>query len=233
MSAAARIIISADDLSLEQCLELARKVGDRVHAIKVHSAYDQYGPSIVRRLRDAGARRVWVDAKLHDIPHAVKLRAKAIAESGADILTVHASGEIDMMMAAVEAGPSEIYAITVLTSLDEERAHLLYGHPTKASALYLARLAKLAGVHGVVCSPKEVGILAKRPELIGLKRVTPGTRSPGKEAHDQARVETPAKAVESGSTDLVIGRQLTEARDPVEALEQIELEIAANVTVSN
>lgn len=217
--------MAADELSLDQCLELASQVGDRVHAIKVHNMFDKQGPGVVQRLRDAGARRVWVDAKLHDIPNTVKLRAKAIAESGADILTVHASGEIEMMMAAVEAGPAEIYAITVLTSLGEEQAHLLFGQPSVAGALYRARLAKLAGVHGVVCSPKEVGILSKRPELQGLKFITPGVRSPGKAADDQKRVDTPAGAIASGSTYLVIGRQITQASNPMEALHQIEKEI--------
>lgn len=226
MSTASRIILAADELTLDQCLDLASKVGDRVHAIKIHNAFDQQGPGVVQRLRDAGARRVWVDAKLHDIPNTVKHRAKAIAESGADILTVHASGEIEMMKAAVESGPAEIYAITVLTSLSEEQAHLLHGQPSKAGALYLARLAKLAGVHGVVCSPKEVGILAKSPELQGLKFITPGVRSSGKATDDQKRVDTPAGAITSGSTHLVIGRQITQAVDPVGALRQIEEEIS-------
>ena len=226
MSTASRIILAADELTLDQCLDLASDVGNLVHAIKIHNAFDKQGPGVVERLRDAGARRVWVDAKLHDIPNTVKLRAKAIAESGADILTVHASGEIEMMMAAVESGPAEIYAITVLTSLGEEQAHLLHGQPSKAAALYLARLAKLAGVHGVVCSPKEVGILSKRPELQGLKFITPGVRSSGKATDDQKRVDTPAGAIASGSTYLVIGRQVTQAADPLEALHQIEEEIS-------
>lgn len=227
METLSRIIIAADELTLEQSLDLAARVGDRVHAIKIHNVFDQQGPKAVQRLRDAGARRVWVDAKLHDIPNTAKLRAKAIAESGADILTVHASGEIEMMMAAVEAGPPEIYAITVLTSLGEEQTHLLHGQPSKAEVLYLARLAKLAGVHGVVCSPKEVGILAKRPELKGLKFITPGVRSVGKTTDDQKRVDTPAGAIASGSTYLVVGRQITQATDPEEALRQIEEELAS------
>lgn len=225
-----RIILAADELNLDQCLELVSKVGDRIHAIKIHNMFDQEGPGVVRRLRDAGARRVWVDAKLHDIPNTVKLRAKAIAKSGADILSVQASGEIEMMMAAIEAGPAEIYAITVLTSLSEEQAHLLFGQPSKAGALYFARLAKLAGVHGVVCSPKEVGILAKRPELQGLKFITPGIRFSGNAVDDQKRVDTPARAIASGSTHLVIGRQITQASNPVEALHQIEEEISPTAT---
>lgn len=223
-----RIILAADELDLKKCLELASKVGDKVYAIKIHNVFDQHGPGVVQRLRDAGARRVWVDAKLHDIPNTVKLREKAISESGADILTVHAAGEIEMMMAAVEAGPSEIYAVTVLTSLGEEQVNLLYGQSSKATVLYLARLAKLSGVHGIVCSPQEVGILAKRPELRGLKFVTPGVRSVGKSTDDQKRVDTPAGAIASGSTHLVVGRQVTQAADQVDALRRIEEEISQN-----
>ncbi len=230
MSEMRHIIIAADELTLEQCLDLASQIGDRVYAIKIHNMFDEHGPGVVERLRDAGARRVWVDAKLYDIPNTVRLRARAIAKSGADILTVHASGEIEMMMAAVEEGPAEIYAITILTSLNEEQAHLLHGQPSKAGALYLARLARLAGVHGVVCSPKEVGVLATRPELLGLRFVTPGVRSSGTGADDQKRVDTPAGAIISGSTHLVIGRQITKASDPVEALRLIEEEISLVAT---
>lgn len=226
-----RIVLAADELSLGQCLDLASKIGDRLYAIKIHNLYDAYGPDVVMQIKNAGAHRVWVDAKLHDIPNTVALRAESINDSGADILTVHASGEIEMMIAAVESGPVEIYAITVLTSLGEEQAHLLHGHQSKAGVLYLARLARLAGVHGVVCSPKEVGILAKRPELEGLKLITPGVRSAGKATGDQKRVDTPAEAIASGSTHLVVGRQITQAADPVEALYRIEEEISSNAAV--
>ena len=221
-----RIILAADELSLEQCLYLAAKIGNRVYAIKIHNLFDRHGRGVVRQLKKAGARRVWVDFKLHDIPNTVRLRAKVIAESGADILSVHASGEVEMMLAAVEAGPAEIYAVTVLTSLGEERAHLLNGHPSKAGALYLARLAKLAGVQGVVCSPKEVEILAKRSELQGLKFITPGIRSVGQAIDDQKRVDTPSSALASGATHLVIGRQIIQSINPVEALYKIEEEIS-------
>lgn len=226
-----RIIVAADNLTLEECINLTAKIGARVHAIKVHEVVDRHGPIAITRILEAGAKRVFDDAKLHDIPNTVKLRAKAIAESGASILTVHASGEIDMMMEAVtgtrSVGNAEIFAITVLTSLDEEQAHLTYGQPSKAAVLYLARLAKLAGVHGVVCSPKEVGILAKRPELKGLKFIVPGIRSAGKDADDQRRFDTPGATVKAGATYLVIGRQLTQATDQVAALEEIEAEIQA------
>ncbi|MCR4274679.1 MAG: orotidine-5'-phosphate decarboxylase [Candidatus Campbellbacteria bacterium] len=225
MSVSEKVIVATDELPLGACLDLARAIGQQVYAFKVHNLYDM-DPSIVTQLHKAGARRVWVDAKLHDIPNTVRLRAQAFADAGADIITVHASGGIEMMMAALQSGIPEIFAITVLTSLSEEETHLLHGQPSKAAVLYLARMAKLAGMQGVVCSPKEVGILSKRPELKGLTLVTPGVRSVGKDAGDQQRVDTPLAALNAGASYLVVGRQLTKAPDPVAALAQLEEEIA-------
>jgi orotidine-5'-phosphate decarboxylase len=222
-----RIILAADELNLDQGLGLVRSVGHKVYAVKIHNLWDVRGPTVVRQLLDAGAERVWVDLKLHDIPNTIRLRAKAVADAGANILTVHADGEIDMMMAAVNAFPGEIYAITVLTSLDEDQIHLLHGQPSKAAVLYRARLARLAGCAGVVCSPKEVELLAKRPELANLKLIVPGVRSADfHDVADQRRVDTPGTAIKSGATYIVVGRQITQANDPVDALEVLVAEVA-------
>jgi orotidine-5'-phosphate decarboxylase len=207
-----------------------------VYAVKIHNLWDQHGPDVVKWLRGAGAKRVMVDLKLDDIPRTVKRRAHAIAQAGADILTVKASAEVDAMRAAVEGAKEgggerevQIVAVTVLTSLTEEMAHLLHGQPAKAAALYLARLAALAEVHAIVCSPHEVGALTKRWELRDLEFWTPGIRSAGKDAGDQKRFDTPGAAIKAGATRLVIGSQITEAPNPVAALAELETEIAQAV----
>ncbi len=220
------VILAADGLDLPQVLDLVDEIGDRLYAVKIHSLWDRHGPGVVRQLLDAGAPRIWVDLKLHDIPETVRDRAKAVAESGAHLVTVHASGGIEMMMAACESG-IDVIAVTVLTSLEEDEVHLLHGHPSKAEVLALTRLARMAGVPSVVCSPREVGILAKRPELKGMNFITPGVRSLGVAVDDQKRVDTPANAIKAGATRLVIGRQITRADSPLAALEPIELEINA------
>lgn len=219
------IILALDEFGLDESLRLTEQVGERVYALKIHNLFDQHGYAAVEKLRAAGAPRVWVDAKLHDIPNTVKLRAQAIADSGAEIISVHASGGIDMMIAAIEANISEVFAISVLTSLSEEDAHLLHGQPSRAEVLHLARDAKLAGVHGIVCSPKEVGVLSKRKELTGLKFVVPGVRSIGVNIGDQQRVDTPEATIKAGASHLVIGRQITRAANPLEALKQVESEV--------
>ncbi|MBI5793669.1 orotidine-5'-phosphate decarboxylase [Candidatus Uhrbacteria bacterium] len=223
MDTLSRVILATDELTLEETLTLSEKIGHRV-LFKIHSLWDEHGPGVVEQLNKAGVKLVWVDLKLHDTPSTVRRRARAVRESGASFVSVHAAGEVEMMMAALETG-IQVIAITVPTSLTEEQAHLLHGQPSKAGVLYLARLAKLAGVKNVVCSPKEVGLLAKRPELVGMNFITPGVRSAGVDHADQQRVDTPAAAIKAGAKWLVVGRQITQAKDPVSALRAIESEI--------
>lgn len=213
------VIPALDGLDFEKAKELVFELKNNVFAFKIHDLWDKKGPGVVKILKEFGAPRVWVDLKLKDIPQTVKNRAKAVKDAGGDIVTVMADGEIEMMMAAVETG-LEVYAVTVLTSLDEEQSHLTYGQPSKAAVLYLARLAQLAQVHGIVSSPKEVGMLKKRPELKTCF-ITPGVRSSGKDAQDQKRIDTHKAAIEAGATHLVVGREITTATDPMAALENI------------
>ncbi len=228
-----RIILATDELTLEQCLALAPKVGDRVHAFKIHNHYDEHGPEVVKKLRDAGVARVWVDFKIHDIPNTARKRAAALFKAGADILTVHAAGGVEMIEAAVKEAssrsgvPGQIFAITALTSLNEAQITRLHGASLMEAVLFLAEQAKEGGAHGVVCSPKEVGDLNRRLHLKGLKWVIPGVRSSGQAAGDQKRVGTPAQAIVDGANYLVIGRQITQADDPITALTELEQEIAS------
>lgn len=97
-----RIVLALDGLDKEQALHLARTLNSRVAVFKIHDLYDRYGPIIIGELKENGAERVWVDVKLHDIPHTVALRAQALSKLLVDIITVHASGEVDMMKAAVD-----------------------------------------------------------------------------------------------------------------------------------
>ncbi len=221
-----RIFVALDGLTLEKSQEIVR-VLERRAGYKIHDLWDQEGPWVVQCLLQNGAEFVWVDLKLKDIPQTVKLRAEAVKRSGAHVLTVHASGEIEMMMAAKAGGPANILAVTVLTSLDEDQTHLLHGNPAKAAVLYMTRLARLADMTGVVCSPREVGLLAKRPELKEMELVVPGIRFTGASIDDQKRVDTPYAAVKAGATRLVVGRAITEAVDPIAAFDRIESEVSA------
>lgn len=224
-----RVILALDGLSPIESLDLARSVGQDVYALKIHSLWDAAGPQIVSRLKDAGARRVWVDLKLYDIPKTVGLRACAVRQNGADILTVAANCGREAMEAAVENGPDEVYAVTVLTSLSDDDIRREHTHLTIRDLVVMrAAEARAAGVHGVVCSPhpNELGLLAKDKRFALMKRVTPGVRSAGVSAHDQKRITTPSDAILNGATHIVVGRQVTQAEDWVEALSKLHEELA-------
>jgi orotidine-5'-phosphate decarboxylase len=229
MNTEKRVILAADELNRDSLLELLGQIGSRIYAVKIHDMYDLYGPQIVAELRGAGVRRIWVDVKIHDIPNTAKLRGRALALSGCDMITVHASGTVKMMMAAQEGfGVGKVYGITALTSLDDKDTQDYY-HAENAAELVnrLAPKVKEAAIAGLVCSPKELSMLRAQPQYAHLELVVPGIRSTGVEVNDQKRVDTPGNAIKAGATYLVIGRQLTQAKDPVAALEALEAELAA------
>jgi orotidine-5'-phosphate decarboxylase len=188
------------------------------------------GPAIVAALKARGFD-VFVDLKLHDIPHQVRGAARSLGRLGAGMLTVHASGGADMMEAAV-AGAAEgateagvavpaVLAVTVLTSMDAEALLAVGVKDSPATQVAgLAALARTAGVAGVVCSPREASEVRA---LLGPAAlvVTPGVRPTWAEAGDQARLDTPASAIAAGASHLVIGRPITGAEDPAGAFDRI------------
>lgn len=223
-----KIIIALDGLTLDKALEITAAIGSRAYAVKVHELLDLEGPGVIEKLRAAGAARVWVDAKFYDIPNTARLRVAALRAAGADIISIHATGGIEMMRAAREgASGAELYAITVLTSFTEEVVEQIYNRSVNEEVRALAQLAVETGMDGIVCSAKELPMLTKEFGNLGMKFVTPGIRSAGADAGDQQRIETPAAALAAGATHIVIGRQITQAADPLRALEQIEKEIQA------
>lgn len=219
-----KVILALDSLSRGDLIRLVSKVGSQVYALKIHDFYDLWGNQAIEDISGYGALS-WVDAKLHDIPKTVELRAKALKKNGADIITVHASGGIEMMQAAMQSG-AIIYAVTILTSQSEQEIHELYSSDSEHVVMQLALNAKAAGVHGIVCSPKEVASLRSVELLDGLELVTPGVRSLGVSNDDQKRVDTPANSLKAGASRLVIGRQLTAAADSIKALNALAEEIS-------
>jgi orotidine-5'-phosphate decarboxylase len=228
-------IIVALDLPGHEALELAATLRGRIRWVKVGmTLFYAEGPAFVSQLRDLGFD-VFLDLKLNDIPHQVEGAAAAIARLGVGMFTVHASGGLPMMSAAVdascraaqEAGVEEpsVLAVTVLTSTDEQglRETGVASRPADQVAL-LARLALRARVGGIVCSPVEAADIRG---IVGPDAliVTPGVRPAGAEVGDQARISTPRSALEAGASHLVIGRPITAAPDPVAAVDQLHSEI--------
>lgn len=220
------VVVAMDGVSLEFAVDLCRKINEMVYAVKIHDLFDRYGGQAVDLLKQAGIGRVWVDYKLHDIPGTVGYRAAALRDAGADIITVHASGGSKMIQAAVKNGPSSIYAITVLTSLTENDCRQIYsGNPEDRVAEFVG-IALDSGAHGIVCSPQELPLVNGIPGRRNVKLVTPGIRSAGQNKQDQARISTSSQALGNKADLLVIGRQITEAGDPLAELWRISEEIS-------
>lgn len=185
------------------------------------------GPAVVQQLRDQG-KRVFLDLKFHDIPATMAGACRSAARLGAELITVHASAGSAALGAAQAAALESaaaadlptptLLAVTVLTSWQQAcfASELAIAEPVVDYVPRLARLAAEAGIGGCVCSPLEVAALrAAHPEPFAL--VTPGIRPAGAALGDQQRVLTPAQAVAAGASQLVIGRPITAAPDPVAA----------------
>ena len=214
------ILVALDVRSAEEAVRLAEQLAPHVGGFKVGlGLLHGPGPGMVGTLARLGP--VMADAKLHDIPSQVEAAARRLGEYGARWVTAHASGGVEMLeaagrgLAAGSAGAAGILAVTVLTSIDAPAAASLFGRKPGEMVSRLARRAAEAGVEGIVCSPKELGVVAEVAP--GRLRVTPGIRPEGVEAGDQRRIATPAEAIERGADLLVVGRAITAAPDPVAA----------------
>lgn len=231
--AAAKVMVALDKPDAEAALKLASQLEGAGCWMKVGmELFYAAGPAVVRELKTRGFK-VFLDLKMHDIPNTVRGGARSITRMGVDLFNVHGAGGVAMMAAAaegvrdaVEAGDVAaspiVIAVTQLTStslvtLNDEIG--IAGTVEDAVVRY-AKLAKQAGLHGVVASPLEVSAIkgaCGKPFIT----VTPGIRPRGADIGDQSRITTPYDAVIGGTDYLVIGRPITAAADPAAALNEI------------
>lgn len=234
---AERLFVALDYPEAAPALALAEKLAPLGVSYKVGmQLYYAEGIEIIRRLNTYG-KTVFVDLKLHDIPNTVAGAVDSLVRQGAGFLNVHAQGGPDMMRAACEAAQKaardtnqptpKLIAVTLLTSLSEQqlREHLFVESASVTEYVqHLAIQAKKCGLDGVVCSAQEASAIR---EVCGpdFMLVTPGIRPRGSETQDQARVISPANALQRGANYLVVGRPITAASDPREATESILAEM--------
>ncbi len=225
-----KIIVALDYPDPEPALQLVNRLTPELCRLKIgKELFTTSGPRLIETVQEKGFE-VFLDLKFHDIPNTVAKACEAAARLGVWMVNVHALGGKKMMQAAREAvdrfdKPPRLIAVTILTSMDEQDiAEVgLSGSPGE-NVISLAKLAKASGLDGVVCSPKEVNQL--RQELGGeFCLVTPGVRPQGASQDDQKRTMTPKQALQSGASYLVIGRPITKAEDPLQALTVICTEI--------
>ncbi|KXS37303.1 MAG: orotidine-5'-phosphate decarboxylase [Halomonadaceae bacterium T82-2] len=227
------LIIALDYASLDAALCMADQLDPRRCRLKVgKELFTRSGPAVVEALHGRGFE-VFLDLKFHDIPNTVAGAVQAAAEQGVWMVNLHASGGRRMMTAARErldahGLSTHLIAVTVLTSMErQDLAEVGVDSEPAEQVERLARLSRDSGMDGVVCSAREAAAISASCGAQFLK-VTPGIRPASSAADDQRRVLTPARAMASGSTHLVVGRPVTQAHEPMEALAAIEDELAGS-----
>ncbi|MDE3177197.1 MAG: orotidine-5'-phosphate decarboxylase [Pseudomonadota bacterium] len=227
MNARDRLIVALDVPTAEDARALVARLGDSVtfYKIGMELIYGGGGLGLAERLIGEG-RRVFIDLKLHDIPHTVERATAQIARLGATFLTVHAYPQTMRAALAGAAGSGlGVLGVSVLTSADDaDLAEAGYALGARALVSRRAAQAEAIGLAGLVASAAEVAGL--RAEGRRLTLVCPGIRPAGGEVGDQKRVATPGRAIADGADYLVVGRPITGAADPRAAAQAIVAEIA-------
>jgi len=229
-----KIVIALDYANPQDALNFVAQLDPSLCRLKVgKELFTAAGPHLVETLIAKGFG-VFLDLKFHDIPTTVAKACEAASRLGVWMLNVHASGGSAMMEAAREgverSGEKPILiAVTVLTSMNQQMLNEVGVAGTVSDqVLNLATLTQRSGLDGVVCSAQEAPILRK---ALGDKfcLVTPGIRPADAALDDQSRVVTPSQALTLGSSYLVIGRPITQSRNPLETLRKIHEEILLSV----
>ncbi|MCW8108099.1 orotidine-5'-phosphate decarboxylase [Alteromonas ponticola] len=227
-----KVIVALDFDTKEEATALVAQLDPSECKLKVgKEMFTLFGPDFVKLLIAKGFD-IFLDLKFHDIPNTVAKACKAAAELGVWMVNVHASGGLEMMQKAKQAiadsthPETKLIAVTVLTSMDAEQLAQVVPAVTPAEQVTkLATLANQAGLDGVVCSAQEAKLLRDKfaPDFL---LVTPGIRPAGSDKGDQKRVMTPAMAMKSGVSYLVMGRPITQSGHPLETLKQVNKDIA-------
>lgn len=224
-----KIIVALDYADADSALKLVNQLDPALCRLKVgKELFTAAGPQFVEKL-SASNFGVFLDLKFHDIPNTVAKACSAASNLGVWMLNVHASGGLEMMQAAKQAVDSSdtkplLIAVTVLTSMNQDTLNQIGIHTDLAThVLNLAKLTQQAGLDGVVCSALEAQMLRSN---LGSEfcLVTPGIRPANASKDDQSRIVTPTDALALGSSYLVIGRPITQAANPLSALEAINAE---------
>ncbi|MFW6014214.1 MAG: orotidine-5'-phosphate decarboxylase [Candidatus Nanoarchaeia archaeon] len=229
-----RICVALDLDDKENIINIVDELAGYVGFFKLNFAFTKYGPKLIEMIKKRGGK-VFLDLKFHDIPNTVEGYARMATSLGVDIFNVHASGGSLMMKSALK-GAKEVAAeknikrpivtaVTLLTSINLEtmNSELNISGTVENQVLSLARMTQDAGLDGIVCSGQELEKI--KPELKkDFFYITPGIRtSPAKD--DQKRVYTPKKAIENGSSLIVVGRDIINADNRAEAVRKLYDEI--------
>ncbi len=214
------IIVAVDEKDFVKASHIIDNLDHKKCMVKIGSvAFNSNGHKLVHYAAKKGFE-IFLDLKLHDIPNTVKKSIEGLTSLPISMLTIHISGGKDMMLAAMEAVAGtkiKVFGVTALTSLSDEDVLQIYKRTPSDQVEAMLDLAVKAGIHGVVCSPHELEIVAKRQSLLSI---TPGIRIQDLN-DDQRRVMTPKEAINLGSNFLVIGRPITSSSNINKSLNEI------------
>jgi orotidine-5'-phosphate decarboxylase len=214
------IIVAVDETQLEDFQKVVDSLDSNLCMIKIGSvSFNALGHQTLLYASSKGFK-IFLDLKLHDIPNTVKKSIEGLVSLPIEMMTIHTSGGLEMMkaaMKAVDGSDIKIFGVTALTSLSDDDALTIFKRTAKDQVDAMLDLAEEAGIDGVVCSPHELTLVTKRKSL---QSITPGIRI-AKANDDQSRVMSPREAIEKGSNYLVIGRPITEANDINATLNEI------------
>ena len=232
MTTGPRIIVALDFAAEAPVWALVDVLDPRACRLKVgKELFTRCGPDLVKRLVGKGFD-VFLDLKFHDIPSTVAKACSAAADLGVWMINVHALGGRAMLEAAGEAVASAprcplLVAVTILTSMDDRAvAEVGLSGTAQENVLRLSELSAQCGLDGVVCSAREASLL-RQAHGADFRLVTPGIRLPGARQDDQRRTLAPEQALAQGADYLVVGRPITQAEDPVKALQTVQSHIDA------
>ena len=214
------IIVAVDEYHLDAFKNIVDSLDPDLCMIKVGSvSFNALGHETIIYASSKGFD-IFLDLKLHDIPNTVKKSIEGLKALPINMLTIHTSGGFQMMKAAMEAVNGtdiKVFGVTALTSLTDDDTNIIYQRDAASQVNAMLEIAIQAGIDGVVCSPHELNLVKQKESLLSI---TPGIRLSDLD-DDQSRVMTPQKAIELGANYLVIGRPITEAADPQNALKNI------------
>ena len=212
------IIVAIDEINFDKASSILDKLDSKKCMVKIGSvAFNSIGPDLIFYAAEKGFD-IFLDLKLHDIPNTVKKSIQGLSSLPIKMLTVHTSGGIDMMKAAMEAvgGTNiKVFGVTALTSLNDYDLNNIYQRNASDHVNAMLDLAESAAIDGVVCSPHELDLVSKRESLLSI---TPGIRLQDSK-DDQKRVMSPKEAINLGADYLVIGRPITQSDDISATLE--------------
>ncbi len=218
-----KVIVALDSKDFKNTIKLVKALKNDVHAFKIgYQFFFNFGLEGYKEIYKV-CPKIFLDLKLHDIPNTVRKGLEALVKMKPLYTTIHISGGDNMMQASnLIKKNTKLLGVSILTSLDKKQTKKYYNKNSVSILVKkFAKSAKKNKLDGVVCSPKEIKFIRKEVGK-NLIIITPGIRTNNKiTKDDQKRVETPKKAIDLGANFLVIGRPITESKNPLGVLKEI------------